>query len=236
MGGFCTLDYMLYREYILIYNPSRILLFLSEFDLGRQPDLSAMIYAPFQGTYYLDIIGNFRNYDFITKDDYKLIAKMLIGQVFPEIKYSFIYQGLLNKFTKKKEALNLESYLTVPNTTKIKWQLRRLKNLSSRPLDYHISFLEDFISYCYAKKIDVYIIEGQYTPLAYSKKDLELNAIVKNKIYYLTNKFSNLKFIPRSELYQLKPGDFKDAYHAEKEAGNLLAKNTIEYVEEMNSP
>ena len=55
-------------------------------------------------------------------------------------------------------------------------------------------------------------------------------------MYYLTNKFSNLNFIPRSELYQLKPEDFKDAYHAEKEAGNLLAKNIIEYVEEMNSP
>lgn len=53
---------------------------------------------------------------------------------------------------------------------------------------------------------------------------------------FLTNKFSNLKFIPRSELYQLKPGDFKDAYHANKTAGGLLANNIIEYVEEMNSP
>jgi hypothetical protein len=231
LAGMSPLDFVLYREHIFNFNPDYVLLYVSEFDIARFPNYSIAKIGPAQKHYFPRLVWRFLTLTpkYVYK---KFIGETSVGEIFPEYKYGFVFRGLINKLFKKGEALQKKDITQISEKEYLKIHLQNLeKNLTDKGIEFNTAFLEEFISMCDKRNINVVLVEGQYNPLGYSEKNLHLNSIVRKKLLKLSDQYKNTIFISRDKVFEFKQEDYKDGYHVTLERGKTFARQLIQYLE-----
>ena len=232
LAGMTPLDFYLYRDYIAAKKPEYILLFLSEFDLAKEPSLDAAKIAPAQGW---DLLNKFSIYSEISHLAKTELAfkEMSVGEFFPEYKYAFIFKGLSNKLFKKNESLKVKSLYDQlhPDSNKLQKEISGiLSAMDKRCIQYQIYFLKEFLRYCDKQGIKVVIAEGQYNPIAYTETSLRLNEVVHQELSGLVQEFRHVQFIPRAETYLLKEADYDDSVHVNSEVAKRYVDDLLDKI------
>ncbi|MFN1835202.1 hypothetical protein AB2B38_008070 [Balneola sp. MJW-20] len=226
LAGLGPVDLYMYRENIVESNPENVLLFLSEFDMGRYPSLEAIKLSPNLGLKFPEIFMRIRE-DFPGDETNNILKEMFFGEIFPEYKYSYIFKGYLDQFTGKQVVMpNLESQVDDDNY--FENQLSQLKvAVQEENLEINFRYLNDFISYLSDHDINVLVIEGQYHPFGYSNKNLALQEKVRSQLTDLQAQYSNLTYVPKTETIIFTIDDYDDAYHVNKQAAAKFTRSVI---------
>jgi len=226
MSGLSPLGYLGLKDYFRFDRPEYIVLFISDLDMARFPDQAYLRTSLTGGFDLLKIFPRiFENKAFREKYSTKKLdffARFIFAQIFPEWKFSFVFKGFLNKLKgynyELKEVTNIE-LADVPAEVSLKEQLKNLtENHFEEPIPANLILLEEFVSFCYLNKIKVIILEGQYNPLAYTEKNMQLEKSVRNGITKLLLSYPNLVYIPREKLYQFTESDYLGGYHVNFQA------------------
>lgn len=220
VSGFGPIDLMLFRNNIKTFNASTIILYMSEFDLGRLL-WERYPLSPSQGFYFLDLYKRITKHSFDNSAK-QMLKNLFIDEFFPERKYSFIFKGLLNKalggdIVKKSKSKNENKKKTV-----IQGQIRRISDLSEKAINFNVKFLEDFINLYKYNGTKIIILEGQYNPKSYTKEKLVLKNKSREIMQKLSNKYEHVRFIPESELFIFEVEDFIDLLHVNEKAARLF--------------
>ena len=93
-------------------------------------------------------------------------------------------------------------------------------------------YLKKAIHYFNEKNIRIIIIEGQYNPLAYKAENLKLNKEVRKLLTeFLTSTPENI-YIPREDILNFDPHDYRDGYHVKEKAGLKFVINLIKKLDD----
>lgn len=233
MSAMAPLDLYLYRKYIVSHQAKYLLLYLSEFDLAKVPRLEAAKLAPNQG---FDLLKIFPLLSEISKKKHSEIdlREMVVGEFFPEYKYSFIFRGFSEKLMRKNKALHIESLLKAlePDSEQTKRDsVDMLEEWDESWIKYNKYFLTQFLSYCRNKFLKVIIIEGQYHPWAYTEKSMYLNQITRRELESVANTFDNVVFLPRSNVIRFTEQDYSDATHVKAGPANDFVKDVLKKID-----
>jgi hypothetical protein len=229
IAGMSPLDFWLYRHYIAQKKPQYILLYLSEFDQAKEPRMEWAKFAPSQG---LALAGIYPALERTARKGGSELAlkEMMVAEIFPEYKYSFIFKGFLDKATKKRKALatpSLREQLD-PNPLKLLEHARGLEDdLSDQWIEDNKYFLEKFLVFCRERGFKVLIVEGQYNPLAVTEKTAYLNEFVRQELQELDQTFDHVVFIPRARVMEFGRDDYRDVMHVRPEAGYRFAQQLM---------
>jgi hypothetical protein len=217
LAGMTPIDLYLYRDYIGARKAEYILLYLSDFDLAREPELEKAKIAPAQGLGWLQIYPVVREIAHQAHTQPQL-REMIAGEFFPEIKYDFVFKGLLHKSNAQFQESVLGGEKLEENISD--WTGR----IDSRWIPYQKDFLRRFLEFCRSHALKVVIVEGQYNPKAYDAKTLAANRTVRQDLEKLAQEFGAV-FVPRSKLTPLTQDDYTDAVHLKPESGYRFAES-----------
>ena len=229
LPGCDALSLALYRKHIESFKPKYLLLYLSEFELARPPSLSAATVSPRQGLSFIQIYPILKD----TRKSFKSktsINELLMGELFPEYKYSFIFKNIFNKLIKKNDSLTTPSQsVKISYGEYFKTSIKKLtgKGRSIPGINLNVRFLRTFLTYFKDKPLKIIIVEGQYNPLAYTKKNLKLNKIAYNKLKALGDEFRNVTFIARKDIMEFTEKDYKDGTHVKSMSGYAFSKKLM---------
>jgi hypothetical protein len=232
MAGLRPGEYMLYRQYIFNYQPQYVLLYLSDMDIAVPLGFGIQI-APAQRLYLPGFYTRVRT-RFKEAGYQDALLKMVFGEFFPEFKYAFVFQGLLDKALGKQEALKKQQLLSVqslPEKNLRKQQIEGLNaTLKKEYIDANIQFLTEFLLYCSDHRIHVIIVEGQYNPVAYSPENRDLNRIVQQRLRGLAEIFDHVTFVPKAAIFEFTESDFRDITHVTFDAGYKFTQKLMTYL------
>ena len=234
MPGLGPLEILLYRNYIKHYKPRHILLYLSEFDMAREPAFDAAKLAPAQRFY---IFSLFRKLSMLLKSSEAnlFFKELMVGEVLPEYKYAFVFRGITDKLMGKNEALGIRNITEISDREYLRIQLDNLgKNLKAEFIRINLALLRDFITFCGRENIHLIIVEGQYNPQAYTEQNRRMNRIVSRDLGSLASEFEYVTFLPRSAIFEFLEDDYRDGYHVKKEMGERFTKALIGYLESLS--
>lgn len=230
LAGLGPVDLYLYRHNILNYHPEHILLYLSDFDMGRPPSLETVKLAPAQGLHFPVVYSDLNMY-FSGEEFSRTMKEVLVGELFPEYKYSFIFKGYVDQLFGRNKVFPTPA-ATMTEEKYQEYQFEQLKNVINEDnIDTNLYYLNKFISFFEQRGISVIIIEGQYHPNAYTEKNLAVRKEVRNKLEKLEVSYSNVNFITDSEIMLFKTSDYRDAYHVNPEAGKRFMQRVVRYIE-----
>lgn len=233
LAGMSPLDLILYRKYIKSFGPDYILLYLSEFDLARNPSLDAAKIAPSQGLYLINLYPLLREVAEHSQS-YTALKEMLVGEFLPEYKYAFIFSGIRDKILGKNQALAMPIWTEIPDDLSLQYHLQNMAtNTSMEVIDVNNRILTHFLSYCRDESLKVIIVEGQYHPLGYTDKSLALHQVVHQNLLNIDNEFNNVTFIPRTEVMNFTEADYKDGYHVKPLPAYQFVENLMVYIDSM---
>lgn len=241
LAGMGPLDFNLYEEEIFLENPRHIILYLTNYDLAKEPTFEASKLGP-SPSYglFIDIIKTVRIY---YPNEWKRILPelhdMLVGKYFPEYKYAFLFRGLLNRYAGKVEYLNAKSSTEQsPDENAIQDEFERRCSLirdeqDKRNIDFQLHYLNKFLESCDSKNIPVTILEGQYHPHVDTKRTLEIKRETARRVIKLASGFSNVTYFPASDLPSFSAGNYieGDVVHVTPEAGVWYAKQVLSIIE-----
>lgn len=238
LSGMTPLDMFFYRKYIVERKPEYILLFLSEFDLAKIPNLDAVKIGPSQG---LGLLRELPVLYGILKLAPPSIAlyEIMVGELLTEYKFSFIFRGYLDKWTAKRPALKIKSKLDDlnPDANQIADAVSDLvKDLDRKWIPFNAYFLEKFLGYCQDHGIKIIIAEGQYNPSAYTDKTLELNRIARQELERIDRSFDAVTFLPREQTLTFTEEDYQDSVHVKAESGVRYAGDLIKRIGSQYKP
>ena len=108
LSSMSPLDFYLYRKYVADRDPKYVLLYLSEFDLAKEPSLDAAKMAPSQGIDFFNILPMLFEISKQTHSETAL-KEMIVGEFSPEYRHSFVFRGFSEKLMKKNKALHVET-------------------------------------------------------------------------------------------------------------------------------
>ena len=158
-----TLDYVLYEEPIAAFNPERVIVYLSAFDMTGSPELFSLPLAPSRPSAIWSIYSRLRAAG-LTRDE--LAPNMhafVFSQLLPEYRYSFVYRALLRQW-----------FGAAPRPAPASQRLPEFSSYyDAQWLDYNFSFFRDFMEFCRARGIEVLVAEGQINPTAGDARDQE---------------------------------------------------------------
>ncbi len=230
LAGLSPVDLYLYRHNISNYEPKTILLYLSDFDLGRPPVLETLKLAPPQGIHFPDVYRNLRTH-FSGEPFERTVKEMLAGELFPEYKYSFIFKGYIDQLFNKNSVFPSVA-ASMSDTEYEMYQFEQLKKvIDEEHIPINLYYLNKFISFFEERGISILILEGQYHPNAYTEKNLAVRKKVRSKLANLEKSHHNVRFIPDSEIMLFKTSDYRDAYHVNQEAGAEFTQHVVRYIE-----
>ena len=230
-SGMGPVEYFLHRGMVDRLEPEYVLLYLSEFDLGRKPNYSTFRYAPFQGTELYNYGNLILSYD-DSDSAYTALKEIVLGNIFSEYRFSFIYKGYLKKLldynnafasARNSERTDTDNELK-PN------QARSLNHLSSEYIGLSLAAIKYFLRYCHEYNTKVIIVEGQYHPDAYSENNNKLNEISTAGLRKISQEHANTFFIPKEALPPLSVDDYRDIYHVSDKRGEQHATNILTYI------
>lgn len=233
VAGLGPVDMYLYRHNILNYEPKKILLYLSDFDMGRPPTLETFKLTPDQGIYfpgsYFELQKHFSGQQFT-----RTIKEMLVGEIFPEYKYSFIFKGYLDQLFNKNSAFPTPSARMSPEEYQ-EYQIKQLKEVIDKDhIETNLYYLNKFISFFEERGIKVVIFEGQYHPDAYIEKNLIVKRKVRDEFRKLEKSHTNVNFLSKSDLVWFDATDFRDGYHVNQKAGEKFVER-VKHLDILNT-
>jgi len=213
-AAFSPMDFLLYKKRIFDYSPKHILLYLSEFDLASPPGLDYKSHGPRQGFFLIDLVS-LTNELKGSSEKKEFLTSMLIGEFFPEYKYSFVFKAITSKLEDKLTNTKT-SYPGFDATPKemLEGQLKYFSTLDGKWVNYNFALLKKFLDICDKKGLPVIIVEGQYNPVAYNEKNRWLNFIIKQKLAALAANYSRVTFVPTPPF---EAGCYKDLMHVKRE-------------------
>ncbi len=100
MAGMVPLDFVLYRKTIREFHPRTILLYLSEFDMARDPKVRAsgkIKTAPVDFQVLYELQRDFHRYAPDVRIEMGIVEKVF-ADLLPEWKYAFVFRGLQAHF------------------------------------------------------------------------------------------------------------------------------------------
>ncbi len=200
-------------------------------DIARNITREEILLNPDQWKYLSKLFIEMGEYNGLRNNSIGIMGETFIARLLPEYKYGFVFRGLVNKLIGYNNAFNKKD-VRIADKARFKKQMNGLNSLNKDNIELNMVLFEDLILFCAKENIPVIILEGQYIPLAYTKKNLELNLIVIKKINELANKYGHVRFIPRSELYQFQVEDYRnnDATHVTKESAIRYTKSFFLYL------
>lgn len=153
-----------------------------------------------------------------------MLVHIIMAEILPEYKYSFIFRGLAKKVWEPKLAnANTNSPVPVKDQSIRNAEIMKsIDQLNSAFQDVAVQFniecLKEFVAFCKHQNIKVIIIEGQYHPMAYTQKALKYNAQVNEMLFALPQEYGNVRFIPRTLCYQFNFREYMDISHVTPQA------------------
>lgn len=223
LAGLGPVDFYMYRHEIQNYHPQKILLYLSDFDMGRSPSLQSVKLSPDQGVYFPASYMALENH-FSGKQFTRTMKEMLVGELFPEYKYSYVFKGYIHQLFNKNQAFP-SAAARMSEEERKQYQFKQLRTaIKKENIDINMYYLNKFITFFKKRGVTVTILEGQYNPDAYSDKNLAVKRAVREEFKNLDQKYSNVNFLPKSKLVWFESKDFTDAYHVDRQAGKKLMK------------
>lgn len=238
LAGMKPLDFVLYREYVASHRPEHVFLYLSEFDVAREPAFDASKMGPRQGLYGLWLWPWLQRLPRCAGSG-RYLADALVGEWLPEYKYGFVFRAL---FPGSRSGAAADSEAGEPASPQdASASARKLRDLmierlihnrwSEDGIRYHLPLVEQFCRYCARRGIRVIIVEGHYHPAAYTARNRHWNRRVRAELSALAGRLPGVTYVPRSELPELTEADFVDGYHVSTGAGDRLAAAVVERVQ-----
>lgn len=233
-AGNTILGYLSQKELILDRKPKKIILYLGEKAFGSKllvdrspikPDTSDLL------SVYNKIFNEHSGSEETTIHDFSgPIVDSLFEKVFPEIKYSYVFKGLLNKLSN----FNYQNQKFDDEKDYIVHALDKLSDEMVYSLKYggyekfhklNLDFVERFIALSNERKIPVVIIEAQYHPIGYTPYTLDMEGKVKDGLHEIVRKYPNAVYIEKEKLYNFKSEDFFDGYHIKPEPAKVFLQS-----------
>lgn len=231
LAGFGPSEYFLYKNLVDYINPEYVLIYISEYDFGRPPSFETFRYAN------LDLSNYFSYRKIVLEHDKSQRAKdgvndIILANIFPEYKYSYVFKGYLNKWLKKKDTFNSANTYTAEEEVKVKANFlkKQRSNFSEKSFPITMATFELFLDYCKNQNKKVVVVESHYDPRAYSEANLRLNSQVRTYMKGFVNKYQNIYFMSREELPEVKTEDFTDGVHLRKEVGFKLSELIVQNI------
>ncbi len=218
IAGMGPLDLVLYQNEIKNRKPKIVILYLSEFDLARLPDLNVALIAPAQGTHWLTVFKLLKPHQNLWPDLNLQVIRAIGGELVPEFKYSYIFRGLWDKFSKRDVAFRIKLNSAVSDADALRLQANNLqRNLDADAIEPSISLLKHFVRFCSKNSTSVVILEGQVNPLIETNASKRLHHRVSGLLEELAKTESNVKYVSLPGL-RLQAKDFRDGTHCKKES------------------
>ena len=228
LAGLSPLDLYTYRHEIVRKKPEFVLLYLSEFDIARNPELSSSRWSKFSLSDIHELKSIIDTTSYFKPGDDQIVYDLFFSKYFPEFKYSFVFKDLVNIIFNKDELLGLTPPTQVNDSLSLKIQLQYLNELSEKYIPFNMYYLEKAIKSLNQNKIRVIIIEGQYNPQAYVSHNLILNKKVRYFLADLTKENPENIFLTRDEIPNFVLDDYRDGYHVKENSGLKFAENLIQ--------
>jgi hypothetical protein len=231
LGGMTSVDMVGCLGRILEMHPEHVLLYLSGFDMSRQPQYSAIAFLPEQGFRIFSYVRELESLP-PAPDKNLAIRELLIGELLPEVKYAFVFTDLFKQYV--ADPLGLTRTETAGDRTA--QQLKRLDQLvDNANIGDMARFLEIFLSEMQRAGIKVTLIEGQYNPRSYTPKAIAFeNDVMSPYLASLCGKYSNLHVWLRDGIDQFSQADYTDAYHVNAEAGYRFTEHVVDLLAQEN--
>jgi hypothetical protein len=219
LAGLSTLDLYTYRREIVRQHAAYVLMYLSEFDIARRPELFSGKWSPFSFHDIFELNSILDTTKYFDPGDKQIITDVLFGKFLPEYKYAFVFKELTNKILNKNELMNIIPPTQIVDSVNLGVQLKSLNELSEKYTAFNMFYLKKAMQYFNQNQVHVIIIEGQYNPLAYNSNNLLLNKKVRSLLQDLVQKYPQNSFITREEILNFKLEDYRDGYHVKEKAG-----------------
>jgi len=223
IAGLGPSGYLPYKSALRRYNPRRVVLYLSEFDIGSHPLAPSFAYTPPSWARFWNLY-EVRRFDKRMGLAYQFPAGILLADFFPEYKYSFVFRALLARATGRNAAMGKKEFKELTPEELLAMHLEGLENLKDEAVPLNMGFLEDFVKFCGEKGLQVIIVEGQYHPVAFRGENVRLHHKMRDAIERLCAEHPNARYIPRSEVYEFAESEFVDGTHVTKEAGEHFTR------------
>jgi hypothetical protein len=225
LAGMQPLDYVSQYGEILKSRPKTILLYISEFDLGRPLDLSTSRLSDLQFREWpamFKLIAQAAG----TKAAWNTMAGIAVADLFPENKYSFIFADYLKQL-RARLAGRAPGGPTIDQQTRR--QIATLEQLSGATVPAQLLFLEEFLRLTERDGVPVVLVEGQYNPRAYTARNAVLNRdVLGPALDQMQERFSNLAVVRRASVPAFAVGDYLDGYHVKPDAGDRFAAELLD--------
>jgi hypothetical protein len=102
LAGMKTLDLVLYEDAIAAYNPGRVILYLSAFDLAAAPELYSLPLAPSKPSEIVSLPLRLGSLGVDLGGNSAAIHSFIASQLLPEYRFSFIFKGLLKELVRDR--------------------------------------------------------------------------------------------------------------------------------------
>lgn len=208
---------------IRAFNPSRILLYMTNYDLSNIP------WGEKHNSFY-----SFRDYKFgLYCDKKEFFEKSLAGYIFPEYRYACIFRAYLEDWLgrplpKQGAGQTPEEFLKF----KIEGQKRVVGFFTRNKVELNLLYLNKFLLFCRDRRINVIMLEGNINPLAETPQSRELGHWAIGRVKEMADQYEHVRFVPASELVRLEPEDFQDMIHANEEASRKFSECVFKYLQE----
>lgn len=203
LAGMKPLDFVLNEEPIAAFNPQRVIVYLSAFDMTGSPELFSLPLAPSRPFAMWSIYSRLRAAGLTRAELAPSMHAFVFSQLIPEYRYSFVYRALIRQW-----------FGAAPRPAPVS---ERLPEFSSyydpQWLDYNFSFFHDFMEFCRARGIEVLVAEGQINPNAVTPAIKELNDTVRSRLVAMRSEFANFRYIPASDVYEFSAAEYHDTTH-----------------------
>jgi len=230
LAGMGPLDMELYRSWIAGVRPGHVILYLSEFDIARPPFFDV---ARFADVPLIELPSAW--HALVTRsgktEGRTAFFEVVLAQLFPEYKYSFISRGMTHGLLRPPEfgaAPEQPQATTVPI---LEQQVENLKkNMVEEPIPYNLALVADFIDYLHARGIGVIIVDGQYNPLGVTERNAELHRRVREALQSMASAHHAM-YIPRDDVLEFTEADFVDGYHVRPSAARRFVDRLLRVID-----
>ena len=231
MAGMMPIDFMLYRDQIARYRPEVILLYLSELDLAREQPPESISMAPGQGAYLVRLWSRFRDFTFDGAYN-RALTELLVGEVFPEFKYGFVFRSILNKEIRELSGRFGKTDAQPSTRVPLSERIRMLReSILPEYTAFNMTFLREFVSFAGSINSRIVIVEGQYNPEVPTDAIRKVNREVVEQLHMLAREFAHVRFISRAETGEFSDTDYMDLTHVTQDVGYDFTRRLIASLE-----
>jgi len=219
-AGLQPIEYPLWEGLIESRNPRNVILYISEFDLARESTPSALELDPLPARRVAWLYENL-SAQHGSAAAIATMKRMVVGDLVPEYRFGYLFRALTTRWFGVANA-----NLATPMTPE-KWAYEQAIGLRSKLHEKFIGInaplLEQFVADCVAHGSNVYIIEGQYHPVAYDDNLRQLRRKSNAALSAMALRNRNVHFIPIEAQPALTSADFVDGYHLSPETSRRFA-------------